>query len=123
MVSSRAQKMFKKFVEPREDRRSSNFTELSRYLDDRWMAKGYTDRVGKFIINIIFQTKNCTSLIQVLYFTVCNQFILIFVFLQRVEILMSYVPRCTAFIVILMRKIFCSNIFVTMGLKLQLIVK
>lgn len=46
MVSSRAQKMFKKFIEPREDRRSSNFVELSRYLDDRWMAKGYTDRVG-----------------------------------------------------------------------------
>lgn len=47
MVSSRAQKMFKKFVEPREDKRASNFNELSRYLDDRWMAKGYTDRVGK----------------------------------------------------------------------------
>ncbi|XP_063828065.1 serine/threonine-protein kinase MARK2 [Ostrinia nubilalis] len=46
MVSSRAQKMFKKFVEPREDKRASNFVELSRYLDDRWMAKGYTDRVA-----------------------------------------------------------------------------
>lgn len=47
MVSSRAQKMFKKFIEPREDRRATNFVEISRYLDDRWMAKGYTDRVGK----------------------------------------------------------------------------
>lgn len=47
MVSSRAQRMFKKFVEPREEKRSSNFLELSRYSDDRWMAKGYTDRVGK----------------------------------------------------------------------------
>ncbi|XP_047993222.1 serine/threonine-protein kinase SBK1 isoform X2 [Leguminivora glycinivorella] len=46
MVSSRAQKMFKKFVEPREDRRATNFQELSRYYDDRWMAKGYTDRVA-----------------------------------------------------------------------------
>ncbi|KAL4703554.1 hypothetical protein ACJJTC_010020 [Scirpophaga incertulas] len=46
MVSSRAQKMFKKFVEPREDKRASNFNELSRYVDDRWMAKGYTDRVA-----------------------------------------------------------------------------
>lgn len=44
--------MFKKFVEPREDRRATNFTELSRYLDDRWMAKGYTDRVGMFCLNI-----------------------------------------------------------------------
>ncbi|XP_053606302.1 serine/threonine-protein kinase meng-po isoform X1 [Plodia interpunctella] len=46
MVSSRAQKMFKKFIEPREFRRATNFQELSRYLDDRWMAKGYTDRVA-----------------------------------------------------------------------------
>ncbi|KAJ0178459.1 hypothetical protein K1T71_006282 [Dendrolimus kikuchii] len=46
MVSSRAQKMFKKFIEPREERRTSSFIELSRYLDDRWMAKGYTDRVA-----------------------------------------------------------------------------
>ncbi|XP_060802520.1 serine/threonine-protein kinase meng-po isoform X2 [Amyelois transitella] len=46
MVSSRAQKMFKKFIEPRDFRRATNFQELSRYLDDRWMAKGYTDRVA-----------------------------------------------------------------------------
>lgn len=47
MVSSKAQKMFKKFVEPRIEKRAINFSELSRYLDDRWMAKGYTDRVGE----------------------------------------------------------------------------
>lgn len=50
MVSSRAQKMFKKFVEPRIEKRATNFNDLSRFLDDRWMAKGYTDRVGKFTI-------------------------------------------------------------------------
>ncbi|XP_050351817.1 serine/threonine-protein kinase MARK2-like [Nymphalis io] len=46
MVSSKAQKMFKKFVEPRIDKRASNFIELSRYIEDRWMAKGYTDRIA-----------------------------------------------------------------------------
>lgn len=48
MVSSRAQKMFKKFIEPREERRSANFLELPRFLDDRWLGKGYTDRVRKY---------------------------------------------------------------------------
>lgn len=48
MVSSRAQKMFKKFVEPREEKRVSNFQELNRFIDDRWMAKGYNDRIGKY---------------------------------------------------------------------------
>lgn len=52
MVSSKAQKMFKKFVEPRVEKRVSNFTELSRYSDDRWMAKGYTDRAGIIFIEI-----------------------------------------------------------------------
>lgn len=51
MVSSRAQKMFKKFIEPKVDRRAVNFTELTRYFDYRWMAKGYTDRVGKVLSN------------------------------------------------------------------------
>ncbi|XP_011558391.3 serine/threonine-protein kinase meng-po [Plutella xylostella] len=46
MVSSRAQKMFKKIVEPRPEKRATNFQDLPRYLDDRWMAKGYTDRVA-----------------------------------------------------------------------------
>nr|XP_021184136.2 serine/threonine-protein kinase meng-po isoform X1 [Helicoverpa armigera] len=46
MVSSRAQKMFKKFIEPREEKRAYNFLELPRYLDDRWLGKGYTDRVA-----------------------------------------------------------------------------
>ncbi|XP_045495889.1 serine/threonine-protein kinase SRK2H-like [Colias croceus] len=46
MVSSRAQKMFKKFVEPRVDKRATNFNEITRYYDYRWMAKGYTDRVA-----------------------------------------------------------------------------
>lgn len=51
MVSSKAQKMFKKFVEPRIEKRATNFTELARFADDRWMAKGYTDRVGEYKTN------------------------------------------------------------------------
>ncbi|CAB3260295.1 unnamed protein product [Arctia plantaginis] len=45
MVSSKAQKLFKKFIEPRAEKRAINFIDLSRFADDRWLAKGYTDRV------------------------------------------------------------------------------
>lgn len=32
--------MFKKFLDPRSDRRPRNFQELNKFLDDRWLAKG-----------------------------------------------------------------------------------
>ncbi|XP_032520337.2 serine/threonine-protein kinase meng-po [Danaus plexippus] len=46
MVSSKAQKLFKKFIEPRVEKRATNFSELSRYNCDRWVAKAYSDRVA-----------------------------------------------------------------------------
>lgn len=32
--------MFKKFLEPRPDRRQKSFQELNKWVDDRWLAKG-----------------------------------------------------------------------------------
>lgn len=32
--------MFKKFLEPRSDRRPKTFQELNKWVDDRWLAKG-----------------------------------------------------------------------------------
>lgn len=32
--------MFKKFLEPRSDRRPRSFQELNKWVDDRWLAKG-----------------------------------------------------------------------------------
>lgn len=44
LVSARAQRMLKSFLEPRADRRPASLGELQRYLDDRWVAKGSGDR-------------------------------------------------------------------------------
>ncbi|XP_059612403.1 serine/threonine-protein kinase meng-po [Phlebotomus argentipes] len=40
LVSARASKMFRKFLEPRFERRPKSLSELSKFLDDRWLAKG-----------------------------------------------------------------------------------
>uniref|UniRef100_A0A1L8DKT9 Putative serine/threonine protein kinase n=1 Tax=Nyssomyia neivai TaxID=330878 RepID=A0A1L8DKT9_9DIPT len=40
LVSARASKMFRKFLEPRQERRPKSLSELSKYIDDRWLAKG-----------------------------------------------------------------------------------
>uniref|UniRef100_A0A1A9WR84 Protein kinase domain-containing protein n=1 Tax=Glossina brevipalpis TaxID=37001 RepID=A0A1A9WR84_9MUSC len=39
LLTSRAQRMFKRFLEPRADRRPKNLADLSKYMDDRWLAK------------------------------------------------------------------------------------
>lgn len=40
LLSSKACKMFRKFLEPNADRRPSSLGDLQRYMDDRWLAKG-----------------------------------------------------------------------------------
>lgn len=39
LLSSRCQRMFRRFLEPRADRRPKNLTDLNKFLDDRWLAK------------------------------------------------------------------------------------
>ncbi|KRT86488.1 protein kinase [Oryctes borbonicus] len=39
LVSSKAQRLFKKYLEPRADKRPSGLAEVYRYMDDRWMSK------------------------------------------------------------------------------------
>ncbi|KAL9922441.1 uncharacterized protein ACN427_003003 [Glossina fuscipes fuscipes] len=39
LLTSRAQRMFKRFLEPRADRRPKSLADLSKYMDDRWLAK------------------------------------------------------------------------------------
>lgn len=40
LLSSKACKMFRKFLEPNKDRRPASLGDLQRFVDDRWLAKG-----------------------------------------------------------------------------------
>lgn len=40
LVSSKAQKLFKKYLEPKPEKRPAGLAEVHRFLDDRWMSKG-----------------------------------------------------------------------------------
>lgn len=39
LLTSRSQRMFRRFLEPRADRRPKNLADLAKFLDDRWLAK------------------------------------------------------------------------------------
>lgn len=40
LLSSKACKMFRRFLEPNKDRRPRNVGDLHKFIDDRWLAKG-----------------------------------------------------------------------------------
>lgn len=40
LVSSKAQKVFKRYLEPKPEKRPHTLADINRYLEDRWMAKG-----------------------------------------------------------------------------------
>ncbi|KAJ8910284.1 hypothetical protein NQ315_016101 [Exocentrus adspersus] len=40
LVSSKAQRLFKKYLEPKPEKRPAGLAEVHRFLDDRWMSKG-----------------------------------------------------------------------------------
>ncbi|XP_030369045.1 serine/threonine-protein kinase meng-po isoform X2 [Scaptodrosophila lebanonensis] len=39
LLTTRAQRMFKRFLEPRADRRPKSLGDLTKFVDDRWLAK------------------------------------------------------------------------------------
>lgn len=40
LVSSKAQRLFKRYLEPKPEKRPNSLSDLHRYLEDRWMSKG-----------------------------------------------------------------------------------
>lgn len=48
LLTNRACKLFRKFLEPNPDRRPKNLNDLQKFLDDRWLAKNAEkDMIGK----------------------------------------------------------------------------
>ncbi len=39
LISAKACRMFRKYLEPNSDRRAKTFADLSKFLDDKWLAK------------------------------------------------------------------------------------
>lgn len=53
LLSSKAAKMFKRFLEPKFERRPKNLSDVWKFLDDRWLSKGAEkDLAGKNLYKI-----------------------------------------------------------------------
>lgn len=53
LISSRCCKLFRKILEPNQERRPKNLNDVHKFLDDRWLAKGAEkDMLGKTYIYI-----------------------------------------------------------------------
>ncbi|RZB40116.1 serine/threonine-protein kinase SBK1, partial [Asbolus verrucosus] len=47
LVSSKAQKLFKKYLEPKPEKRPAGLAEIHRFLEDRWMSKGGMEKISE----------------------------------------------------------------------------
>jgi serine/threonine-protein kinase SBK len=44
LLTSRAQRMFRKFLEPRPEKRPGGLADLTKFLEDRWLTRTSLDR-------------------------------------------------------------------------------
>jgi serine/threonine-protein kinase SBK len=44
LLTSKAQRMFRKFLEPRPDKRPGGLADLTKFLEDRWLTRTSLDR-------------------------------------------------------------------------------
>lgn len=51
LLSSKGQRMLRKFLEPKQEKRPSGLKDLIKYLDDKWLAKSISDKNGKKCCN------------------------------------------------------------------------
>lgn len=53
LLTNRACKLFRKFLEPIPDRRPKNMSDLQKFLDDRWLAKNAEkDMIGEYAVQL-----------------------------------------------------------------------
>lgn len=96
LISARASKMFRKFLEPKIERRIKSLNELHKFLDERWLARSAEkEMAGKIQFN-----KNLRNVL-------CNSFSspLFSCFSWQNTSPMNSTPRSILFIAISMRKI------------------
>ncbi|XKL63934.1 hypothetical protein PGB90_006298 [Kerria lacca] len=48
LLSSKGQRMLRKFLEPKQEKRPSGLKDLIKYLDDKWLAKSISDKNDRF---------------------------------------------------------------------------
>lgn len=69
LLTSRACKLFRKFLEPVPERRPKNLEDLQKYLDDRWLAKNAEkDMIGKEQMKFISDSFESIMLEKFVYF-------------------------------------------------------
>lgn len=47
LISSKAQRLFKKYLEPKPEKRPHGLAEIHRYFDDRWLSKGGLEKYNE----------------------------------------------------------------------------
>lgn len=53
LISAKACRMFRKYLEPNSSRRAQNFADLVKFMDDKWLCKrAEKDIVGMNVIDI-----------------------------------------------------------------------
>lgn len=58
LLTSRACKLFRKFLEPNPDRRPKNLSDLQKFVDDRWLAKNAEkDMIGTVYFGLPFHCR------------------------------------------------------------------
>lgn len=60
LISAKASKMFRKFLEPKIDKRIRSLNELHKYLDERWLARSAEkEMAGKIRFRMALPFRNC----------------------------------------------------------------
>jgi len=58
LLSSKAQKLLRKFLEPRREKRPAGLKDLGKYMNEKWLSKTVSDKNGKFDLDLmLFEEK------------------------------------------------------------------
>lgn len=61
LISAKASKMFRKFLEPKIERRIKSLNELHKYLDERWLARSAEKEMAGKVFFLVIKNSNLDS--------------------------------------------------------------